>query len=392
MSVNRINAKCSLCNLALPGRALRGKRPTNILCESCGEKLRKHCGLCGTDFAPSSLKGLRFSYCLQCARNYSKNYKKHSKTIAGSLSERECLWCLKPFTPPSVRSKCCSHGCNTAHNQFVKHSGEWNRYSKLIVCKCGKLISNQSKYCLACRQAQCSIDGCENIVRSNGLCNTHVIRKRRGMDMNKPQNWRPPRRKSDCSIDGCDRPSNQDDLCLFHLRRRDRGIPLDAPPGYQRPRAPKLCTQAGCERKHHGKGLCNFHYFRKIAGLNLDKPKATKKYTNEICLIENCGRPHAGKGKGLCKTHYRAKYGRKYKNGLHWLPLGDRDGWVCHLCGWVVEQSAGNWKNPNGATVDHLIPRSKGGPDEWDNVRLAHYKCNHKRSDQDLDLLNGNEH
>lgn len=34
-------------------------------------------------------------------------------------------------------------------------------------------------------------------------------------------------------------------------------------------------------------------------------------------------------------------------------------------------------KNPNRATVEHLIPRRENGPDTAGNVRLAHAGCNH---------------
>lgn len=30
-------------------------------------------------------------------------------------------------------------------------------------------------------------------------------------------------------------------------------------------------------------------------------------------------------------------------------------------------------------TVDHIIPKSQGGSDRAENLRLAHYRCNHKR-------------
>ena len=385
MTEGNKNVKCSMCDLHLPGRGLRGKKPTNILCASCGGKLRKRCGLCGDDFAPSSLKGTRFVYCLSCSRSYSKNYNKHSKTIGNSLSELECLWCLKTFMPPSVRSKCCSHRCNTSHNIYKKHSGERYRASKLMVCKCGKLISHQSKHCRSCRSAECSIDGCSDIVRSNGLCNAHYIRNLRGMDMDKPRGAR----QHPCLFNSCEKPQNDEGLCLFHLKRQKLGIPLDAPSRYRPPKPPRLCTHPGCDRKRDAQGLCSMHRQRKEKGVDFDLPPGyNRKYTNEICLMDGCDKPHANKGYGLCSTHHNAKTRRRYKNVIHWLPLGERDNWICHLCGEIVEKIAGTWDTPNGGNVDHLIPRSKGGLDEWDNVRLAHFFCNWERSDTDLEFFN----
>lgn len=46
----------------------------------------------------------------------------------------------------------------------------------------------------------------------------------------------------------------------------------------------------------------------------------------------------------------------------------------CHLCGRM-----------GATTADHLIPRSKGGPDTLVNLRPAHASCNYSRQDMDLD-------
>jgi 5-methylcytosine-specific restriction endonuclease McrA len=46
----------------------------------------------------------------------------------------------------------------------------------------------------------------------------------------------------------------------------------------------------------------------------------------------------------------------------------------CHLCGL------------DGAdTADHIVPRSKGGPDTLGNLEPAHGPCNYARGDRDLD-------
>lgn len=57
--------------------------------------------------------------------------------------------------------------------------------------------------------------------------------------------------------------------------------------------------------------------------------------------------------------------------------LGQRAGWVCQLCFEPVDPSlSGN--HPDGATADHVIPRSMGGTSEPGNLRLAHRRCNEK--------------
>lgn len=54
--------------------------------------------------------------------------------------------------------------------------------------------------------------------------------------------------------------------------------------------------------------------------------------------------------------------------------LVDRDGPLCWLCGAPL----------NGdATLDHVLPKSKGGSNSRENLRLAHRHCNAKRGNQD---------
>jgi 5-methylcytosine-specific restriction endonuclease McrA len=45
-----------------------------------------------------------------------------------------------------------------------------------------------------------------------------------------------------------------------------------------------------------------------------------------------------------------------------------RDGYVCGLCGGVVE--------PTDVHIDHIWPRSLGGSNALDNLQVAHASCN----------------
>ena len=60
--------------------------------------------------------------------------------------------------------------------------------------------------------------------------------------------------------------------------------------------------------------------------------------------------------------------------------LGERDGWVCWLCDGAVDAEA-PVGSPHAPTVDHVVPRSRGGATEPDNLRLAHRRCNGRRAD-----------
>jgi 5-methylcytosine-specific restriction endonuclease McrA len=47
-----------------------------------------------------------------------------------------------------------------------------------------------------------------------------------------------------------------------------------------------------------------------------------------------------------------------------------RDGWTCQYCG-----------SRSNLTVDHVIPRSKGGTSTWDNIVASCAPCNRRKGD-----------
>lgn len=58
--------------------------------------------------------------------------------------------------------------------------------------------------------------------------------------------------------------------------------------------------------------------------------------------------------------------------------LAERDGWACWLCGADIDPGAPT-TSPARATIDHLVPRSRGGGSDPANLRLAHRRCNVQR-------------
>lgn len=54
---------------------------------------------------------------------------------------------------------------------------------------------------------------------------------------------------------------------------------------------------------------------------------------------------------------------------------------VCGICGQPVDKSL-KYPDPMSPTVDHIIPCSRGGSDDLDNLQLAHRKCNRLKSDK----------
>lgn len=52
-----------------------------------------------------------------------------------------------------------------------------------------------------------------------------------------------------------------------------------------------------------------------------------------------------------------------------------RDDWTCKYC------------NKYGDTIDHIWPKSKGGPNTWGNLCAACHDCNEKKADTPLEEL-----
>ncbi len=107
---------------------------------------------------------------------------------------------------------------------------------------------------------------------------------------------------------------------------------------------------------------------------------------------------------------------RKSGSGRDLIRIGNRDGWVCGICrdpgrpvhrpvGAVtilasdlaledvppgeqadgpreeVEEAARRY-DPLAASIDHIVPRSRGGADDDGNLQIAHLRCNLLKHDQ----------
>jgi 5-methylcytosine-specific restriction endonuclease McrA len=62
---------------------------------------------------------------------------------------------------------------------------------------------------------------------------------------------------------------------------------------------------------------------------------------------------------------------------LHLYEMYD---WICHLCKEDIDPML-RFPNKRAATMDHLIPLSRGGTHTWDNVAPAHRDCNEAKAD-----------
>ena len=54
--------------------------------------------------------------------------------------------------------------------------------------------------------------------------------------------------------------------------------------------------------------------------------------------------------------------------------IWERDGGVCQYTGKILKPGEGN--------IDHIVPRSRGGPSSWENCVLTHREVNEKKADR----------
>ncbi|WP_188942134.1 HNH endonuclease [Virgibacillus salexigens] len=71
----------------------------------------------------------------------------------------------------------------------------------------------------------------------------------------------------------------------------------------------------------------------------------------------------------------RAKhYGVRYEK-IEPLKVFERDEWKCGICGSYVNHSL-SYPDTMSASIDHIIPLSKGGSHTYKNVQCSHLSCN----------------
>lgn len=129
------------------------------------------------------------------------------------------------------------------------------------------------------------------------------------------------------------------------------------------------------------------------------KNSAHRDSSTKSCSVVECGRPL--RAKGLCSMHWRRKaraegreanpewderrkanYQKRRAQKLN-LPADiirpievyERDEWLCGLCLLPVDRTL-VYPDPSSASLDHILPLSKGGHHVLENVQLGHLSCN----------------
>lgn len=95
--------------------------------------------------------------------------------------------------------------------------------------------------------------------------------------------------------------------------------------------------------------------------------------------------PHCGYRANKAKQRSKRKHiDRARANNRRYEPINpqkvfERDSWLCGICLAPVDRDT-VVPAPLAATLDHIVPLSRGGHHELDNVRCAHFMCNSIKS------------
>lgn len=88
------------------------------------------------------------------------------------------------------------------------------------------------------------------------------------------------------------------------------------------------------------------------------------------------------------KNKWMMKEGYRYRFPLE--EVFERDNGICYLCGGICDWDDYEVKDGtiiygnNYPSRDHVSPKSKGGENSWDNIRLAHRICNSRKGNSPL--------
>ena len=98
----------------------------------------------------------------------------------------------------------------------------------------------------------------------------------------------------------------------------------------------------------------------------------------------------------MCKSQYaldrghvrRAKIRERSSEFVSRVEIFERDKWVCQLCFKDIDRDA-SWPDRDSPVIDHIIPISRGGAHNRENLQTAHAHCNVVKSDRIEDEISG---
>lgn len=283
-----------------------------------------------------------------------------------------CGYCGKQFEEKQAYQKWCSSHCKALARQANINPNHLSREERHVTntCKvCGKTWESTKSRALE----HCSV-ACAHItlMRDNCIC------KLCGKE------FRP---KSTERITYCSRECSFKDR-IVQAERREALTKLARALARMHD-----CPQCG-KRISSLKKYCSDNCYKAAVKTEYDALHVSDRvYFNEC---KTCGKTFAAArpNAGYCSDAHRKRMENRKReiHERHTLrrngkvdysitleKLVKRDKGVCHICGCKVNVKA-DINSGDYPSIDHVIPKSNGGPHQWWNVALAHRDCNSRKS------------
>lgn len=263
---------------------------------------------------------------------YRKNYYKSKLEVL----TKKCQCCNKDFETTNNIKKYCSNKCREENNRKTRKDPRSKDRKKN--CKyCQSEFIDESKFN---KKTYCS-EECHKMWMLENPRHTKICPE---CNVEFKTNWKEQKHCSDkCSFKFLSKHNSKD------------GIGNNV-----------ICISCGKEYKksaHHAGKFCSRKCFVKFTGI-----KEVEEYKYKSNLTD-------------ASSIRRAKrYGVKYEN-IDPLEIFNRDNWICGICGEKIDKKL-NYPDNMSATLDHIIPLSKGGTHTKDNVQACHGICNYRKGNR----------
>lgn len=157
----------------------------------------------------------------------------------------------------------------------------------------------------------------------------------------------------------------------------------------------RTCTTPACGKQHRARGLCSTHYNQRhqptrhapievacvVCGTTVKR--GNKSDRRHVCS-RDCWRTLVGCTPGYDADQAAADRARKAGASVvtvfSMVSVLERDGWCCRMCGTHLSRDP-DWA-PNMATIDHIVPLSRGGSHTVGNAQAACLRCNSTKHDR----------
>lgn len=308
----------------------------------------KICEYCGAEFKTSKSNQ---KYCSRKCNQES--YKAHQRMVYVGKRESACVICVQPL--PKFKTRYCSDGCRRQANIVRAGKGDEHPHGLLtkICTVCGREFQTYKS-----RQLTCSADCSEE------------RRKQLGNERNRKRYAKKARAAGIRSMED------------IHAQSLERKTQIAAERAVRQEERQKEINARREERARiKAENIAYWQNFRERRICECCGEEYIAKHPLSKYCSDKCGRQFR-------KQQRKDRYaGIMADKNITLKRLAKRDGDICQICGERVD-----WFDKIRTektvicgdmypSIDHIYPISKGGVHSWDNVQLAHRKCNTLKRD-----------